>query len=106
MNDLKWSESEKKLARRVFEAALQRELAEIMAEFKAKAERVTSPDDMWALQDYLRDKQRQIEAKYDYRYSQLVIVFGTLLYQKRIQEDDLLGLSEEKLASIRRVATL
>ena len=106
MNDLKWSESEKKLARRVFEAALQRELAEIMAEFKAKAERVTSPYDMWALQDYLRDKQRQIEAKYDYRYSQLIIVFGTLLYQKRIQEDDLLGLSEEKLASIRRVATL
>ena len=48
----------------------------------------------------------EIDAKYDYRYSQLIIVFGALLRQQRIQEDDLLGLSEEKLASIRRVATL
>jgi hypothetical protein len=33
MHNLKWSESEKKLSRRLFEAALEAELAEIMAEF-------------------------------------------------------------------------
>lgn len=40
MYELKWSESEKKLARRVFEAALAAELAEVMANFKASGEAV------------------------------------------------------------------
>ena len=46
MYDLKWSDSEKKLARRAFEAALTHELAELMAEFKAKAAAAAEPDDM------------------------------------------------------------
>lgn len=106
MHDIKWSESEKKLSRRVFEAALQRELAEVIAEFKAKAERVATIDEMWAVQDFLNDTQRELEAKYDYRYSQLILVFGTLLRQGRIQESDLLGLSDEKLSRIRSIASL
>jgi len=35
MHDLKWSASEKKIARRAYEAALESTLAEIMTEFKA-----------------------------------------------------------------------
>ena len=106
MHEIRWSDSEKKLSRRVFEAALDRELAETMAEFKSKAERVAKPAEMWAIQEYLREKQREIEAKYDYRYSRLITVFGTLLRQGRIQENELVGLSEEKLAYIQRIATL
>lgn len=46
MHDLKWSAAEKKLARRVFEAALTAELAEIMADFKARAAAVAHPHEM------------------------------------------------------------
>lgn len=106
MHDLKWSESEKKVARRVFEAALADELAEVMAEFKARAAAAAKPDDMWAVQEHLYGKRREIDEKYDFRYSQLPRVFGTLLREGRIQETQLVGLAEEKLSYIRRIASL
>jgi hypothetical protein len=100
-----WSNSEKKLARHVFDTALQAELAEVIAEFQARAASVVEPDDMWQLEDYLRKKRIGIERKYDYRYSQLIFVFGNLLREDRIQEAQLKGLSEEKLSSIQLIAT-
>nr|WP_298169734.1 hypothetical protein [uncultured Pseudomonas sp.] len=106
MYDLKWSAAEKKLARCVFEAALTAELAEIMANFKAKAAAVAEPQQMWALQQYLERKQREIERKYDYRYSQLLRVFGELIRQGRVQETELAGLSEEKLDYVRCFVSL
>jgi hypothetical protein len=60
---------------------------------------------MWALEGYLREKRTGIDRKYDYRYSQLIVVFGHLLREGRIQEAQLAGLSEEKLVEIRRIAT-
>lgn len=101
-----WKDSEKKIARRVFEAALQSELAEIMAKLKASAANVKEPDDMWKIQAHLAHAQRDIESKYDYRYSQLELVFGQLLREKRIEEQDLNGLADEKLANILRIAGL
>jgi exopolyphosphatase/pppGpp-phosphohydrolase len=101
-----WTEREKKIARRVFDAALQRELAEVMAEFKSRAASAKVPDDMWSVEEYLSQARREIDRKYDYRYSQLEFVFGRLLREKRIEEPELQGLSEERLVYIRRVASL
>jgi hypothetical protein len=101
-----WKDSEKKIARRAFELALHRELAEIVAEFKERAVKAKGPEDMWTVQEYLANKRREIDKKYDYRYSQLDLVFGRLLREKRIDEQELKGLAEEKLAYMRRVASL
>ena len=101
-----WSPSEKGIARRAFYTALGRELADAIAEFKARAAAVASPEEMWALEEFLSRRRREIEAKYDYRYSQLDIVFGKLLRERRIEERDLEGLSEDKLSTIRRIASL
>lgn len=106
MSLMKWSESEKRIARQVFEAALQRELAEVMAEFKQRASSATEPGDMWSVEQFLKRARTNIDSKYDYRYSQLLFVFGQLLGEGRISEDDLQGLSEEKLDSIRCRASL
>ncbi|WP_213956575.1 hypothetical protein [Variovorax sp. dw_954] len=106
MYDFKWSDSEKKLARSVFEAALATELAELIAEFKMRAAAAAEPDDLWSIQEYLHRTRREIDEKYDYRYSQLGLVFGRLLREGRIQEAQLAGLSEEKLSHIRRIASL
>lgn len=100
-----WTDREKKIARRVFDAALQRELDEVMAEFKSRAASAKEPEDMWSVEDYLAQARRDIGKKYDYRYSQLDLVFGWLLREQRIEAQDLQGLSEEKLACIRRVAS-
>jgi hypothetical protein len=42
--------------------------------------------------------------KYDYRYSQLTQVFGRLLYEKRLREEELRGLREDNLKPIRSLA--
>ena len=104
MHDIVWSESEKRTARRVFEAALRHELGEIIAEFKARATRVTTPEEMWSVAEYLARKRRAVEQKYDYRYSRLLEVFGVLLSEKRIEEHELGGLGAAKLAVVRRSA--
>lgn len=106
MHDRKWTSSEKKLARAVFESALQKELAEIISEFKRNAAAVSEPDDLWSLLKRTDRKREEINQKYDFRYSQLLYVFGVLLREQRITEEELHGFGEEKLAMILRVAGL
>ena len=50
MHDLKWSQAEKKIARRVFEAALAVELSEVLSELKERAAAAAEPDDMWSIE--------------------------------------------------------
>ncbi|HCN68522.1 MAG TPA: hypothetical protein DIT03_09695 [Candidatus Accumulibacter sp.] len=106
MQHTTWTDEEKKIARRVAQAALQRELAEVMAEFKSRAADAEHPDDMWSVLEYLARARQQIDTKYDFRYSQLPIVLGTLLREKRIEAGDLTGLSDAKLRCVRAVASL
>jgi hypothetical protein len=49
-------------------------------------------------------RRKEINRKDDYRYSQLTHVFGRLLYEKRLREDELRGLREDKLKSIHSLA--
>ena len=107
MEHLKWSESEKRLSRRLYEAALEAELAEVIAEFKSKSAAVRTPEDMWALESYLAQQRREIQRKYDYRnYSQLLFVFGRLVREGRVQIEQLQGFSEEKLSCIERIVSV
>jgi hypothetical protein len=90
----------------LFDTALDAEVAQFMAEFKAMAAAATAPEDIWALEEVLADKRRELDGKYDYRYSRLLQVFGWLLREGRLSEQDLQGLSEDKLAYIRRMQSL
>jgi photoprotection regulator FRP-like protein len=97
-----WTNAEKKVARRVFEAARQSVLAAALAEFKAKAAAATTVDDMWSMEDALRERRREIDELLDYRYSQLTLVFGRLILEGYLDERQLTGLSEDKLEEVRR----
>jgi Photoprotection regulator fluorescence recovery protein len=99
-----WSRSEKALARKAFDAALGRELHEVIQEAKKMASQIQQSSELWDLEHYLTERRKEINRKYDYRYSQLTHVFGKLLYEKRLREDELRGLQEDKLNSIRSVA--
>src|SRR5690242_9370252 len=100
-HDLKWSPSEKKVARGAFDAALESALAKALVEFKKKADTVTTASDMWDIEDYLRQKRREIDEMFDYRYSQLPFVFARLIRAGHLDESRLAGLSEEKRNIIR-----
>jgi Photoprotection regulator fluorescence recovery protein len=103
-SDVNWSRSEKTIARKAFDAALGRELHEVIQEAKKMASQIQQSSDLWDLEHYLTERRKEINRKYDYRYSQLTHVFGRLLYEKRLREDQLRGLREDKLNSIRSVA--
>ena len=103
-NEPIWSRSEKIIARKAFDAALGRELHEVIQEAKKMASQIQQSSDLWDLEYYLTERRKEIDRKYDYRYSQLTQVFGRLLYEKRLREEDLRGLREDKLKSIRSFA--
>jgi hypothetical protein len=56
------------------------------------------------LEHYLTERRKEIDRNYDYRYSRLTQVFGRLLHEGRLREDELRGLREDKLKSIRSFA--
>src|SRR6202049_1106264 len=103
-NEPIWSRSEKVIARTAFDAALGRELHEVIQETKRMASQIQQSSDLWDLEHYLTERRKEINRKYDYQYSQLTHVFAKLLYEKRLREDELRGLQEDKLNSIRSVA--
>jgi hypothetical protein len=103
-NEPVWSKSEKAIARKAFDAALGRELHEVIQKAKQLANEIQQSSDLWDLEHYLTQGRREIDRKYDYRYSRLTQVFGRLLYENRLGEEDLRGLGEDKLKSIRSLA--
>ena len=100
-NEPAWSRSEKAIAHKAFDAALERELQEVIREAKQKAGQIKEPADLWDLEHYLTQRRKEIAGKYDYRYSQLDLIFGRLLREKWIDEEGLRGLGDDKLRAIR-----
>jgi hypothetical protein len=103
-NEPIWSRSEKIIARKAFDAALGRELHEVIQETKQRANQIKQSSDLWDLEHYLTQRRKEIDRKYDSRYSRLTHVFGRLLHEGRLREEELRGLREDKLKSIRSLA--
>jgi len=103
-NELTWSRSEKTIARSAFDAALGRELQQVIKDVKRMAKEIRKSSDLWDLEHHLTHRRKEIDQKYDLRSSRLIDVLGRLLYEDRITEEDLCGLSEEKVRSIRTFA--
>lgn len=99
-----WSAEEKRIARKAFDAALKRELEDVIQEARRRAASITQPSQLWELEDYLTRRRREIDRTCEYRYSVLLVVFAMLIRQGRLREQDLLGLSEDKLHFIRQCA--
>jgi hypothetical protein len=99
-SELLWTRSEKKTARKAFDAALKRELEEVVQEAKQRADQIKEPSELWDLEDYLTRRRKGINSKYDSRGSRLTHVLGKLLYEGRLEEEQLGGLSQEKLDAI------
>jgi hypothetical protein len=106
LDDLKWSPSEKRVAREAFDSALESALARVMAEFKRRAGAAATPSDLWEIEDYLRQQRREIDETFDYRYSQLLLVFARLIREGHLDESQLAGLAGEKRDILRSLLSL
>jgi hypothetical protein len=105
-HDLEWSPAEKKIARKAYDSALECVLAKVMAEFKSRAGAAATPSEMWEVGDYLHRQRREIDEMFDYRYSQLPLVFARLIREEHLDEALLAGLSDEKRRIIRSILSL
>ena len=97
-----WSKSQKKHARELFDLALEREYKALIEEINLV--KVESRDEVWELRERLNRKAKEMDRKYDYRYSQLIFVFAQLLREGYLTEDELSVLGEEKLDDIKKWA--
>jgi len=104
MKELEWSPNEKKAARKAFDKAYQNEVEVIKNLLESKVQKIKSGKDIWEINDFLTERRISIDKKYDYRYSRLIIVLGILLSENYLTENDLNGLSEEKIEMIKNVS--
>jgi hypothetical protein len=79
-NEPIWSRSEKAIARTAFDAALGRELHEVIQEAKRMASQIQQSSDLWDLEHYLTQRRKEIDRKYDHRKSKLTQVLGIIFY--------------------------
>jgi Photoprotection regulator fluorescence recovery protein len=103
-NEPIWSRSERAIARTAFDAALGQELHDVIQETKRMANEIQKSSDLWDLEHNLTQRRKEIDRKYDFRNSRVKQLFGRLLHERRLSEQELRGLREYKLKSIRSFA--
>jgi hypothetical protein len=102
MIETEWSKHEKGIAHSAFSAAYERECMVIAHNALKMTVEINEPSGIWEIHDYLTKKRKETDQKYDYRYSVLLLVFARLMCEGWIREEDLAGLSNDKLQEIRR----
>src|SRR5688572_3262836 len=98
--DIQWSKTEKSIARRAFDRAYRRECEAITKRINSMMHDIANPEDIWRLHDFLSETRKEIDEKYDYRYSVLIFVFARLMKEGWLKEADLDGLHEDKVSKI------
>jgi hypothetical protein len=68
------------------------------------AAQIRRAPELWELEHHLTQLRKEIDRKYEYKYSTLVLVFADLVREGKLDPEDLRGLSEEKLRYIRQHA--
>jgi len=106
MNEMKWSKAEKALARRAFDMAYRRECEAISAKLKEMIEGAMEPEELWRIHDYLNARRKNIDEKYDFRYSVLLFAMARLLTEGWLTEMDLDGLGEDKIEKVKYLTEL
>lgn len=104
IRDFNWSSEEKKIARAAFDKAYQNEMNAIKNELVKRIGDLDDLQNIWSIHNYLSEKRKEIDSKYDYRYSMLVIIFGRLINEGYLDGKDLTGLSEDKLEAIKFIS--
>lgn len=100
MGENSWSNEEKMVAREAFEKAYQRETLTLLETIREKVSGIETIDNAWHLHDFLSAKRHELDGKYDYRDSFLIIVIARLVKEGWLHLDELDGLEEGKLIKI------
>ncbi len=100
VNELAWSEAERKIVQVAFRVAYDREIAALIQEVKQQAAEMVEMDEMWRLHDFLSARRHDVDGKYDDSEAGLLFVFARLVKEKWISTTELDGLEKTKLSKI------
>ena len=98
---MNWSQKEKKVARKLYNLALERDYERLIEKIKEKIP--TTKEQVWELRDFLNLQAKEFDRKYDYRYSVLINTFYFLLQDGLLTLDELKELGEEKFNKIKGI---
>ena len=102
----RWSKSDKKIARELFELAKKRDYEDLLKLIQLKSQNFITPQSIWDLKDFLNFKAKEFDQKYDYRYSILDDVFAKLILENLLNLNDLKLLSKEKQEQIKNILNI
>lgn len=102
----KWTKSDKKIARELFELARERDYKKLVKAIQLKAKNLTTPESIWELRDFLNSKAKEFDQKYDYRYSVLDDVFVNFIRENLLNFHELQPLSKEKQKQIKHILNI
>ena len=105
-NSVDWSHEEQLIARKAFILAQQREIDTILETLRDRINAATTVEQVWELHDYLSTRRYEIEGKYDYRYSNLIFVFASLVKDRLLHIEELSGLEFDKLSKVKAMSKM
>lgn len=106
MSEAEWTDTEKKIAKTVFDKAYNREIEALLKQVREQASTIVELTDLWQLHDFLSAKRHEVEGKYDYQYSALLFVFAGLVKEGWLHLNELEGLSQDKRSKVAALARM
>lgn len=100
VNDINWSEKEKKIAKEAFNKAYEREITALINEVRSQTSDLVKLDDLWKLHDFLSARRHYLDGKYDYSYSNLIFTFASLVKEGWLSIEELEGLEADKRSKV------
>lgn len=97
-----WSKKQKETARVLFDLAKQRDYDNLMQSVKDFC--LEEDGDIWKLKDFLNTKANEFDIKYDYRYSQLPLLFTNLEEEGLLYASELEALGADKFQQIKEIS--
>lgn len=77
--EVQWSNAEKEFAKEALKKAYDREVEALIAYVREKASKVSQPEDIWQLHNFLSARRYNIDGKYDDRDDYLMFTLSTLI---------------------------
>lgn len=99
-----WTKAEKQIAKKVFNLAKSRAYQDLIDTINSKT--INSQNQIWELRDLLNKKAKEFDNKFDYRYSQLLMLFMRYINEGLLRIEELEGLSEDKIYIIRDITEM
>ena len=93
---MNWTKAEKELARELFQTIRKREFEKLTLDIQNKSSIIENENDIWNLREFLNEKEKEMDSKYDFRYSVLIDQFIFFINDSLLSLDEISSFSKEK----------